>query len=166
MLVLLSSLVASLAQPKAPPQQRPLAERFVALATPEKALPMDAARNFMAEALVKENPGREADARRVADEAHQCLIGHRGNAAMRQAAVEAALKFGDEQLQRLIAFVEMRRAQRRAGASNRIPPGWETARKDYGKWMYSIPAQPSVIALMNRCDAETMKRIAAAGLRN
>jgi hypothetical protein len=167
-LALASLLLASFAQSTAPattPPPRRLAERFVSLATSEKTA-LNTEPNFLAEALIRTNPDREAEARQVADQAQDCITGDRGKASMRQAAVEAALRFSDEQLQRLISFAEMRTAQLNAGGSNEVPPEWKPVRKDYGQWMYSIPAQPAAVTLLKRCSDETAKRIAAAGLRN
>ena len=142
-----------------------LAERFVTAATPERMPSMDSGTDVMADALVRANPGREADARRIAREMDECMSRH-GHAAMRQAAIEAALAFDNEQLERLISFVEMRSARQREGASNRIPPDWEAARQDFGRWMYSIGGQPSAIALARRCSGEMEASMAAAGLRD
>jgi hypothetical protein len=142
-----------------------LAERFVIAATPEPAPSLDDGADIMSEPLFSANPGREAEVRRIVREMFKCL-GSDGNAAMRQAAIEAALAFDKEQLERLISFVEMRSAQQREGTSNRIPPGWEAARHDFGRWMYSIGGQPSAVALAQRCSDEMTASMAAAGLRN
>jgi hypothetical protein len=162
-------LIATFAQhpASATTTQQRLAERFVEAATPEKGPAMAPAPTFMAEKLVRANPGREHEARRVADLAYKCVsLDHDGKFALRQAAIEAAIRFSDEQLKHLISFIEMRKARPREGASNRIPAGWEAARRDYGRWMYSIAAQPSALALMKKCSAERAARIAAAGLHD
>ncbi len=149
------------------PTQQQLAERFVDAATPKKMPAMDSGADFMAEALIRANPSRQAEARRIADLGDKCISSSRdGRAAMRQAAVEAALRFSNEQLEHLISFLKMRDAQRREGVSNRIPLEWETARRDYGRWMYGIASQPSAVALVKRCSNETAARMAAAGLRD
>lgn len=142
-----------------------LAERFVSAATPEPAPSLDSGADIVAEALIQANPGREAEVRRIARERFKCMSLD-GKAAMRQAAIEAALAFNNEQLERLISFVEMRNAQQTEGASNLIPPAWEAARQDYGRWMYSIGNQPSAAALAQRCGEEMATSMAAAGLRN
>ena len=168
MLAAIPLVFASLAQSAAlaaTPTKEKLAERFVTLAMPKTSAPLGTVPNLMAEALVGANPDREAEARQIANQAQDCIFGDRGTASMRRAAVEAALRFSDEQLERLIAFVEMRVAQQRVGEPNRVPSEWEATRGDYGKWMYSIPVQPSSIAHMKACRDETAKRIAAAGLR-
>lgn len=161
-------LIAGVAQnppPATASAHEQLAERFVIAATPEPMPLSDSGTDIMAEALAQAHPGREAEARRIAGEMVEC-IGRDGHAAMRRAAIEAALAFNDQQLERLISFVAMRKAQRTGGASSRIPPGWEAARQDYGRWMYSIGGQPSAVALARRCGDKTAASMAAAGLRN
>jgi hypothetical protein len=161
-------LIAGVAQDPAsvtvPTHQR-LAERFVIAATSEPMPSIDDGADIMAEPLLRSNHGREAEVRRIVREMINCMS-RDGEAAMRQAATEAALVFDNHQLERLIAFVEMRQAQRRRGASNSIPPGWEAARQDYGRWMYSIGGQPSAVALAQRCGDQMAASMAAAGLRN
>jgi hypothetical protein len=119
----------------------------------------------MAGELIRANPGREAEARRIVREMVDCMSLEE-NAAMRRAAIEAALAFDNEQLERLIAFVEKRQAQQRKGGSNRIPHGSEAARQDYARWMYSIGGQPSAVAVAKRCGDEMATSMAAAGLRD
>jgi hypothetical protein len=142
-----------------------LAERFVTAATPEPMPSLDESADILAEELIRANPGREAEARRIAREMLKCLSPD-GNAGMRQPAIEAALAFDNQQLERLISFVEMRKAQHRKGAPNRLPPGWEAARQDYGRWMYSIGGQPSAVASAQRCGDKMAASMAAAGFRN
>lgn len=164
-------LIASLAQPPAPATSsthRALAERFVAAvrsgSPPRADHDANELKGLLAEALARANPGREADARRVGAAMAECMA--RGqDTAMRQAAVEAALALSDQQLQRLIAFVDMRDAQRRNHSSNRVSAEWEPARQDYGRWMYSIPTQPASVALVQRCTSDMEADIAGAGLR-
>lgn len=167
MLVSAILLVLGIAQepssPTAPTRQQ-LAERFVAAATPEAAPSVDDGNDPMEQELLQANPGREADVRRIVREMSNC-IGHDGDAAMRQAGIEAALAFESEQLERLIAFVEMRNSTRKDGASSRTPPGWEAARRDYGRWMYSVGGQPAALALAKRCEDAMTASMTAAGLR-
>lgn len=141
-----------------------LAERFVAAATPEAAPLFDSGNDPMEQELLQANPGREADVRRIAREMSNCFD-RDGNAAMRQAAIEAALAFESEQLERLISFAEMRKSTLKDGASSRTPPDWEATRRDYGRWMYSIGGQPSALALAKRCEDAMTASMTAARLR-
>jgi hypothetical protein len=161
-------LIAGFLQDAAPataPTREQLAERFVRAATPEPLPLDDSEADMMADELMRSNPGREADARRIAGEMAVCMS-QDGHAAMRRAALEAALAFDKEQLERLIAFVEMQKAAQGEGASNRLPRGWEAIRRDYGRWMYSIAVQPSAVALARRCGDQMAASMAAAGLRD
>lgn len=141
-----------------------LAERFVNAASPERAPSLDPASDFMAELLTKANPGREADVMRATRAMSECRT-RDGNEWMRQAQIEAALAFDIERLERLISYVEMRKAQQAESTSNSAPPAWEAARQDYGRWMYSIAVQPSAVAMAQRCSEEMATIMATAGLR-
>ncbi|WP_315762626.1 hypothetical protein [Sphingomonas sp. Y38-1Y] len=163
LLIVVSGTQTSTSATVPTPQQ--LAERFVNVAMSEPISGTDGIDDTIAEELIKSNPGRAAQVKRIVREMSRCME-QDGNAAMRRAAIEAALAFDSQQLERLIAFAKMQAAKREGGASSLVSKDWEAARRDYGRWMYSIGGQPSALALVQRCSDQMKTGMAAAGLRD